>query len=144
MSWIILTEDGVLTRLAGAELAALKTAALAAGQVNPLPEIITQVTGEVRGYVAAAKLIRLGPDGTIPDELTGAALNRIRFELATRLPVAALLTDARKEANRDAVTLLGRVANGQFLVVPPPSDEEGDQPIAPQAGYYGGADQIPL
>src|SRR4051812_45622795 len=105
MAWITLTEAGVLTKLSGPELTALKSAALQAGQSNPLPEVITQILGEVRGYVAAAKLVQLGPDDTIPAELELPALNRIRFELATRLPVASLLTDARKEANRNAITL---------------------------------------
>lgn len=119
MSWITLTEAGVQTKLAGAELAALKTAALASGQTNPLPEVITQVTREVRGYVAACSRNTLGTEGTIPDELELAALNRIRYELATRLPVASLLTDARKDANRAATEQLKEVAACRFLIVPP-------------------------
>lgn len=119
MSWITLTEAGVQTKLAGAELAALKTAALAVGQTNPLPEVISQITREVRGYVAACARNVLGTEGTIPDELELAALNRIRYELATRLPVASLLTDARKDANRAATEQLKEVAAGRFLLVAP-------------------------
>ena len=119
MSWITLTESDVLTRLSGPELSALKTAALGAGQGNPLPEVIAQVVREVRGHVAACDRNRLGEGQTIPDELLGAALNRIRYELVTRLPVASLLTDARREANRDATALLGRVAACQFAIVAP-------------------------
>jgi type IV pilus biogenesis protein CpaD/CtpE len=119
MSWITLTEAGVQTKLAGAELAALKSAALASGQSNPLPEVITQVTREVRGYVAACARNVLGEEGTIPDELELAALNRIRYELATRLPVASLLTEARKDANRGATEQLKDAAACRFLIVAP-------------------------
>lgn len=143
--WITLTEADVLTRLAGPELAALKSAATAAGQTNPLPEVTAQIVREVRGYVAAGRQVELGVEGTIPDELLSAALSRVRFELATRLPVASLLTDARREANRDAVTLLGRVSRAEFLVVPPPPDEASEaQPIDALSGHYGSAPKIEL
>jgi hypothetical protein len=131
MSWITLTEAGVQTKLAGAELAALKTAALASGQANPLPEVITQVTREVRGYVAACQRNVLGAEGTIPDELELAALNRIRYELATRLPVASLLTEARRDANRAATEQLKDAAACRFLIVAPAT------PAADQAAASG-------
>ena len=41
------------------------------------------------------------------------------IELATRLPVASLLTDARKDANRAATEQLKEVAACRFLIVPP-------------------------
>ena len=124
--WITLTESAVLTRLSGPELTALKTAALGTGQTNPLTEVITQVVREVRGYVSASTRNRLGTGETIPDELSAAALSRIRFELATRLPVASLLTDARREANRDAIALLRECAAGRFTLVAPET-EAADQ-----------------
>lgn len=119
MSWLTITEANVLSKLSAPELAAMKTAALASGQANPLTEAIADVVREVRGYVAACSGNTLGEGDTIPDELLGAAINRIRYELATRLPVASLLTDARKEANRDAVALFGRVAACTFRIIPP-------------------------
>ena len=137
MSWIALTEAHVLTKLTAPEVAALKTAATATGQADPLPEIVAQIVREVRGHVAGCAKNTLGPAGTIPDELQGAALNRVRYELATRLPVASLLTDARKESNRDALTLLQRVASCQFALVQP--ETAGEQPSAPLIGHWGGA-----
>jgi hypothetical protein len=47
MAWISITESDVTSRLAGAEVAALKTAAIASGQTDPVAEIIEQVTDEV-------------------------------------------------------------------------------------------------
>lgn len=117
MSWITLTESDVVTKLSGPEIAALKSAALQAGQTNPLPEIITQVVKEIRGYIAACSRNVLGDGETIPDELLGAAITRIRFELATRLP-AALLTEDRRTANANALTQLRDVAACRFSIVP--------------------------
>jgi hypothetical protein len=128
MSWIIIAEADVISKLSGPELAAMKTAALQAAQGDPLPEVISQVTKEIRGYVAACSVNSLGDGATIPDELLGFAINRIRYELATRLPVASLLTTARTDANSQAITALRDVAACKFKVIPPTT------PAAEQAG----------
>jgi len=129
MSWNTLAESDVQTKLAGAELAALKTAALASGQANPLTAIISQVVQEVRGYTAACNQNELGAGETIPQELETAALAIIRYRLATRLPVASLLTDVRKEEYRDALTLLRSVAKCEFRI---------EQPATPTAQIISG------
>jgi hypothetical protein len=126
MSWITLTENDVITKLSGPEIAAMKTAALQAAQSNPLTEVIAQVVKEIRGYVAACASNVLGSGETIPDELAGTAISRIRFELATRLPVASLLTQPRTDANNQALTLLRDVAACRFMVIAP-ADAAADQ-----------------
>lgn len=131
MSWIIIAEADVISKLSGPEIAAMKTAALQAAQTDPLPEVIEQVTKEIRGYVAGCASNTLGDGATIPDELLGAAINRIRYELATRLPVASLLTDARARANDQALTLLRDVAACKFKVIAPAT------PAAEQASGNG-------
>lgn len=117
--WTTITEAKVIAKLSGPEIAAMKTAALQAAQSNPLTEIIAQVVLEVRGYIAACPNNILGEGTTIPEELLGAAVSRVRFELATRLPVATLLTEDRRSANRDAIRLLEQVAACKFLIVQP-------------------------
>lgn len=144
MSWITLTETDVITKLSGPEIAAMKTAALQSGQANPLPPIIEQIVTELRGYLGACENNVLGLAGTIPDELEGAAISRIRFELATRLPVKSLLTDDRREANRAALTLLRDVAACKFAVVQPEDGDEGPQPHPELGGYYGSNEKINL
>lgn len=119
MDWITPTEAGILTKLSAPELTALKTAAVAPGQDNPLVESIKFVVNEISGYVAACDRNTLGPVGTIPPELELAALNRIRYELATRLPVASLLTEGRVESNRNALSLFKEVAACRFRILPP-------------------------
>ncbi len=128
MAWITLTEDDIITKLSGPEKAAMNSAALQALQAAPLPEVIEQVVKEIRGYVAACARNTLGDGPTIPDELLGAAVTRVRFELATRLPVPSLLTEDRRRANETAITLLRDVAACSFAIVAPDtptSDEVG-------------------
>lgn len=119
MAWLAITEDFVKTKLSGPELNALRTAALAEGQADPLAEIIEDVVKEVRGYVAGCKANTLGAGLTVPDKLKTATMSRIRFELATRLPVKTLLTDDRRTANQDAIKLLTRVAECGFAIEEP-------------------------
>jgi len=128
--WITITETDIITKLSGPELAAMKAAALQAAQTNPLPDVISQVVKEVRGYVAACATNVLGAGETIPDELRGAVISRVRYELATRLPVASLLTDDRRKANSDALTLLRDAAACKFAIVSPatPTTEEISNP----------------
>lgn len=128
MAWITITEAHLLTRLSGPEKAALNSAALQALQTAPLPEIISQVTREVRGYVGACTRNTLGAGETIPDELLGIAIDRIRFDLAGRLPVSSLLTEDRRTANANALSTLRDVAACRFAVVGP------DTPATAQAG----------
>lgn len=116
MAWITITPNDLKTRFTGAELERLRTGALSEGQGDPLPEVISQVVREVRGYVSANARNVLGEGQTVPDELKGASLARIAFELATRLPVARLMTEERKEANTSAETLLKRVSEGKFSI----------------------------
>lgn len=115
MAWQAITTDDVKTRLAGAEVAALQSSALAVGQTDPLPEVVGQVVDEVRGYVAAGGNT-LDAAGTVPSKLVGATLAIIRYRLATRLPISGLLTEERKAENDAAIRLLERVADRKFAV----------------------------
>jgi hypothetical protein len=124
MPWITLTETDIITKLSGPEIAAMKTAALQSGQANPLTDVISQIVAEIRGYVAGCARNTLGDGESIPSELKGAAISRIRFELATRLPVASLLTEDRKTANANALSLLRDVAACRFALVQPATAAE--------------------
>lgn len=119
MSWITITPELILGKFAGAEDEAARSAALATGQADPVPDLIEQITREVRGYVAACGRNQLGPAGTIPDELLGAALNRLRFEMAGRLPGGSLMDEDRRTANANALSMLRDVAACRIAVVQP-------------------------
>ena len=134
MSWIAITEDDILRQLSGPENNAFRTAALGAGQDDPLPGLISQVTREVRARVAACRENRLGAGMTVPDELLGATVDRIRWELITRLPInSPNILETRRDANSNALSLLRDVAACNFTVEQPDdqSDERTSRPVSP-------------
>lgn len=122
MAWIELTEALVLNRLAAAELAALKTAAIGGAQTGAgiLADALSAVTREVRGYVGSCQRNTLGEAGTIPDELESAALALVRRHLFTRLPgMKSLFDELRQKELEQAIALLRDVAACKFLLVAP-------------------------
>jgi phage gp36-like protein len=125
--WIEITEADVQTRLAGAELSAYRSAGKASGQPDPLPEIITAVVDEVRGYVAACSRNTLGIGTTIPAKLKASALSMIRYRLITRLPLT--IGEERKQEYRDALDLMREVAACRFAVEEP-ADPDTTEEIA--------------
>lgn len=119
MPWLTLTEAHILTGITGAELAPARTAALKAGQADPVPEVIAQVTREVRGRVAACSRNTLGDGDTIPDECLSAAIDIAVYRICKRIPGAALLTKQREDAHTAAVAFLRDVAACQVALVQP-------------------------
>lgn len=120
MAWTTLTESDVKTRLAGAELTAFTTVALASGQTTPLTPLITQVVDEVRGYCAVRNT--LGEGATIPSKLVTAAVDILRYRLTTRLPIK--VTEERKAEYANAIALLRDVAAGRFAIEEPETVED--------------------
>jgi hypothetical protein len=99
--WITLTVADVKTRLAGAEVNALQTAALATGQADPTADIIDKVVKELRGRLRNKADLEVGE--TIPDNWAHHCLAVIRFRLYTRLPMAQFLTQPRITEYDDAM-----------------------------------------
>jgi hypothetical protein len=132
--WITLTESDIQTGLTGPELTAAKTAVLASGQTGVLDEVLEQVTREVRGHVATCRDNTLGPAGTIPDELKGAAIDECVYRLCKRLPGKILLKQERTDAHKDAIALFARAAECKFTITQPDvaSDEITASPPPPR------------
>jgi phage gp36-like protein len=124
MSWITLTEDSFLEQITGAEANAIKTAALASGQGEPLTNTLLKIVQTVRGYVAANAQNKLGEGSTIPQELESAAVSIARYTALNRLPVKSLLTETRISEYKDALTLLRDVAAGRFAIEQPTTESE--------------------
>ena len=72
MAWRAITEADLLTRISGPELESFREAGLAQNQEDPIAASMTQVTGTIRGYVAACAKNTLGPEGTIPAASLGS------------------------------------------------------------------------
>ncbi|MDR2981861.1 MAG: DUF1320 domain-containing protein [Puniceicoccales bacterium] len=125
MAWISLTVERVASRLTGPEMDAVESAAKDPRQPDPLKEVVEFTVNEIRGRVKACRKNKLGPAGTIPDQLVGTALAIIRFRLLSRLPVPALNTPAREKEYDDAIKLLADVASCKFALEVP--DELGPE-----------------
>jgi hypothetical protein len=130
MAWITLTSVDVARRLAAAELNALKSAAKAAEQDGDeiLAEAIADVTTKVRGYVGGCTRNKLGPSGTVPDELKSASLALVREFLFTRLPGMKSLYDELRQKETDRAYDDLRAAAACKLAILPPETEADDQP----------------
>lgn len=121
-SWSAIAEANVLTQISGTEIEALRAAALADGQADPVTASIAHVTDHVRGYVAACRNNKLHTTTTyIPDRLMSAACALVIAEVITRVPGYEL--DAKRQAARDnATSLLREVAACRFAIPDPDTD----------------------
>ena len=126
MAWITLTAGDLAERMAGPEYDAVRKAATGTyGQEQA--QVLADTVAEVRGRVAACARNRLGPAGTVPEELRGAALAIFRWRFLTRVPgLKALLTDARKAEYDDALRLLEAASACRFAVEQPEEPVETD------------------
>lgn len=140
MSWRALTAGDIQTQISGDELDKLQTAALASGQTDPLPGIISQVTDEVRGYVGQSN--PLGAGATLPPQVLSAAISIVRWRIAGRLSIggnAALFqTEQRQKDYENALTFLQAVAKGQVFVEPPETEDANSPTVE---GKWGSATQ---
>jgi phage gp36-like protein len=113
MSWITPSADDVKTRLTGAELAAFRAVALAAGQADPLIQISADAVNEARGYIAAGGY-PLGDAGTIPPQCLAPVLAIITYRFASRLPLK--VSEDRRNQYEDAIAYLRDVAAKKTLI----------------------------
>jgi phage gp36-like protein len=129
MAWTAITEADIRRKWAGAEWTAIKTAALGSGQNadTMLAEEIAAATRHIRARVGACAQNKLGPPGTIPDELEDVALVVLRYSLSTRLP-GYKMTEERRKLYEDAVETLKDVAKCQFSIEPPEQESEEARP----------------
>lgn len=142
MSWAALTTNDVKTRLSGAELSLVQSQVLAQGQSDPMPEIIAQVTGAIRGHIAVK--YALGADGTLPPEIKDAAIAIVRWRLIGRLAAgtqgALSGSEHRKNEHDDAWKTVEKIAEGKFAIekAAPESSEE----LASGGGEYGSEEKL--
>jgi len=144
MSWQTITEADVLTHISGAELEALRAAALADGQVDPVQPSIGQVTNLVRGYVAACEKNTLDTDtAKIPERLLGAACDMIIAEIIARVP-GYDLDDSRKDKYDKAISLMKLTAECRFSIEDPITGEDssGEIEVASQTERQTTRDQL--
>ena len=136
MAWRAVTEDDLLTRMSGDELAALRESSLGTGQSDPVSEHIDQVTEMVRGYIAAHSANTLGESGTLPERLIRPACDILVMDVSTRSGGILIdISDTRKTAHDNAVRLLEQVAQGNYAVEQPETAGD-DSEAAPSPSLY--------
>ncbi|MGE9270045.1 MAG: hypothetical protein ACQKBU_04515 [Verrucomicrobiales bacterium] len=123
-TWINITVADLEDRLVGAQISALRTAALASGQDDPVEQSIEDVTHEIRTRVAQCKSNRLSATaGAIPPVLKRHACALIIEEAQMRIPALELSDDQVRMAN-NARKVLDQVSTCKFDVEMP------DDPIS--------------
>jgi hypothetical protein len=128
--WIALTEEKLLTRMSGLELDAFRSVALKDGQADPVQGLFDQITRKVRSRVAACMQNKLGPEGTIPDELLDDALALCVMGVMTR-PAGTVIdpNDARTKSAAQAESNLRDAAMCKIAIEQPPVAEESTEVI---------------
>jgi phage gp36-like protein len=126
-TWIALAEGDILAAKAGALVAAARTAALAAGQADPLYGALANVTARIRAEIAAGGRTVLAADPeALPPSLVALGARMVVRELQGRIDVfdGVPLSDSDKESWRQDVRYLERIARGEITV------ESSDAPEA--------------
>jgi hypothetical protein len=117
MTWKTLTLNDLQDREAAPLLEALQTAALGAGQDDPVPELISSTATRLRGcLIATANWVDPTPE-TLPPELKDLACRMVLRLAKDRLNLA-LTPDERRDATTDD-RLLRDLALGRVRVTSP-------------------------
>jgi hypothetical protein len=119
-NWITITDNDVLTALSVVESTSYRTNA-DLSETDPLPSIITQVVGQVRGAVRSHSANVLPTDDTlIPVTALHHALAIIRHRLLANVPDLEI-SEARRDEYREALAWLNLVRKGEETI---PSNDE--------------------
>ncbi len=118
--WRQPTEADILRKISGDELDAIRDAALATGQPDPVADSLATAVNVVRGYIRANGRNSMGAAGTLPEALIEPAIDWMTVPLFAR--VAGMQIDpesTRATARRQAISLFQDVAAGKFAVEAP-------------------------
>lgn len=119
MNWITITLADLPVAKADALVNALRTAALGAGQVDPMPEVITNATNRIRMEIAAGGRTVLDADATkIPPSLKSLAVRMVLREGQGRLNALGglPLSEDERQESKDDLRFLERIAKGEITV----------------------------
>lgn len=116
--WREITENDLLLKISGPELAAFRAAALETGQTDPVASVITQQVDLARGYIArCTNNLPLNLGETIPSKLIGSVVDLIIMDIMTRAAGTILDPDGVRRKNAERATrLLMEVARCMFVI----------------------------
>lgn len=130
MSWIAITEDIARSAFNSVEDSSARLKFVAAGQSDPLIEVIRQVTMQFREAIRSNPSNRLDPDPTtLPEASLIHACAMIRHRLLTRFGIS--MDEPRLMEFRSAEAYLKAVAKGEHAVENAFAEESSPQSMPP-------------
>jgi hypothetical protein len=135
-AWTTIQLSDLNNYLAGAQVTALNTAALASGQTDRFTNLMTDMVNRIRARIESCPRNHLSATPlTVPPELKWVACYLILEAMQTATP-GLKLTDDQRAQIASAAQQLDRVANGQDVVSTPPD------PLIPADVQRGGQSQV--
>jgi len=136
VAWVPIVLEDLNNYLVGAQVAAINTAAMAAGQVDRFPRVMTDVTQRIRLKIESCVNNRISSTAlTIPPSLRGGACLLIIQGMQASIP-ALKLTQDQKDQIETFQKDLDLIANCK-LSIEIPTD-----PLEPGDAQVGGAIQV--
>ncbi|MBL9155012.1 MAG: hypothetical protein JNK37_21200 [Verrucomicrobiales bacterium] len=145
--WRALTEDDLFSAMHKAEIAAVRSKALADGQSDPVAEVIAQVTMMMREAIRSCRDNRLHPEAAyLPEAAMLHAVAIVRHRLGTRFGGLIKGGEDRLEEYRRANRYLDQVASCAQAVERYGAEESAAAPqpaprITARRRHYGRDDQ---
>jgi hypothetical protein len=131
-AWIVIAATDLNDYLVGAQVNALRTAALAAGQADPFNAVMPAVAARVRAEVQGCKTNQISATAnSVPPDLKRETVLLILEAMQTRLPSLKLTEDQRSQIDR-AYDYLKRIARCEVPISQP------DDPLSPSNVQKGG------
>jgi len=115
MSWLAITEDALKVAKVAALVDASRTAALGAGQTDPMPLSIADVTARLRAEVMGHPSNVVDVDTTlIPSELLSLGCRMAIRQMQSRLQLP--LNDDEKNEEKNDLRYLERISRGELTI----------------------------
>lgn len=124
MSWITITADDIDDTKLAPLVAVLRSAALAEGQGDPVPELLATVVQRVRLEIAAGGHVVSADAAKVPPSLKRLVARWAVWDAKGRLEQEP--SEQEKTDHRDDLAFLRRIAAGDLGVEMP------DDPVTPQ------------
>lgn len=135
-AWITIAVTDLNDYLVGAQVNALRTAALASGQADPFNAVMPAVAARVRAEVQGCKTNQISATAnTVPPDLKRETIMLILEAMQARLPTLKLTEDQQRQIER-AYEYLRRVAKCEVPI------EQPSDPLSPSNVQQGGGIEV--
>jgi hypothetical protein len=140
-NWVILTAGMLQSRIAAPEYNLFTSSAIQGGQSDPVPQILADISQQVRAAIRSGNQVALGPAGTIPASTKNAALTLAKWEVYARVPTLRTFLETLRPEKDAAERYLMKLAEGAITPETPSTPDEDD---APHAANWGSDTQVEL